>query len=357
MSAPLLEARGLVVHFPQQRGVVRAVDDVSFTLDAGETLGVVGESGSGKSMLARSLMGLTPGSAVTGGEVRLNGVDLRSLPPRELRKYWGAKVSMVFQDPMTSLNPVVRVGRNLTETLRTHGLAGRDDADRRAAELLAEVRIPDPELRLRAYPHELSGGMRQRVGIAIAIACRPQLLIADEPTTALDVTVQRQILDLLARLQHDNGMAMIIITHDLGVVSGRTDRVAVMYGGRIVETAPTKTLFRTTRHPYTAALLASIPRLEKEPHVPIPVIPGLPRPAVNPVGCRFAPRCVRAQPRCLTDEPVLRGDDPRHQFACWYPVGTPEGDAAHDANIAAGVTATGLEVRAGLAGVATEVSA
>jgi peptide/nickel transport system ATP-binding protein len=215
------------------------------------------------------------------------------------------------------------------------------------------VRIPDPGQRLRAYPHELSGGMRQRVGIAIAIACRPQLLIADEPTTALDVTVQRQILDLLARLQAENGMAMIIITHDLGVVSGRTDRVAVMYGGRIVETAPTKTLFRTMRHPYTAALLASIPRLEKKPHVPIPVIPGLPRPALNPVGCRFATRCVRAQPRCLSDEPHLAGADPQHQFACWYPVGTPEGDAAFAANREAGVTATGLEVSGVLAGAGT----
>jgi peptide/nickel transport system ATP-binding protein len=251
---------------------------------------------------------------------------------------------MVFQDPMTSLNPVVRIGRNITEVLRTHGVADRRDAKRRARDLLAEVRIPDPAARLRAYPHELSGGMRQRIGIALAIACRPQLLIADEPTTALDVTVQRQIMDLLAQLRAETGMAMIIITHDLGLVSGRTDRIAVMYGGKIVETGPTATLFNSTRHPYTAALLASIPRLEKEPHVPIPVIPGLPRSVIDPVGCRFASRCLRAQPKCLTDEPVLAGAEPEHLVACWYPVGTPEGGAAAERNVASGQTATGLSI-------------
>ena len=343
-SVPVLEVTDLEVGFPTDHGVVRAVDRVSFRLERGETLGIVGESGSGKSMLARSVMGMTPASATTAGEVRINGVDLRTMSPKTLRKYWGAQVSMVFQDPMTSLNPVVRVGRNLTEILRTHGVADRREAKQRAKELLAEVRIPDPEARLRAYPHELSGGMRQRVGIAIAIACRPRMLIADEPTTALDVTVQRQILDVLAQIQADNGMTMIIISHDLGVVSGRTDRVAVMYGGRFVETARTVDLFKATRHPYTAALLASIPRLENQPHSPIPVIPGLPRPVIDPVGCNFAARCSRAQPKCLVDEPSLQGPDPAHQYACWYPVGTPKGDAALAENEAAGTTATGLTI-------------
>jgi peptide/nickel transport system ATP-binding protein len=343
-SSPVLEVSDLEVGFPTDRGLARAVDRVSFTLDRGETLGIVGESGSGKSMLARAVMGMTPASATTAGEVRLNGLDLRTLSPRTLRKYWGAQVSMVFQDPMTSLNPVVRVGRNLTEMLRTHGIADRREAKQRAKELLAEVRIPDPEARLRSYPHELSGGMRQRVGIAIAIACRPRLLIADEPTTALDVTVQRQILDVLAQIQSDTGMTSIIISHDLGVVSGRTDRVAVMYGGRFVETARTIRLFQATRHPYTAALLASIPRLENQPHSPIPVIPGLPRPVIDPIGCNFATRCARAQPKCLVEEPPLQGPDPEHLYACWFPVGTPRGDAALGRNVAAGTTATGLVI-------------
>ena len=340
----LLDVTDLSVLFPTPRGVVRAVDGISFSMRPGESLGIVGESGSGKSMLARSIMGITPSAAVIGGTVRLNGADLRAMSPRQLRKCWGSQISMVFQDPMTSLNPVVRIGRNITEVLRTHGVADRRDAKRRARELLTEVRIPDPAARLRAYPHELSGGMRQRIGIALAIACRPQLLIADEPTTALDVTVQRQIMDLLAQLRAETGMAMIIITHDLGLVSGRTDRVAVMYGGKIVETGPTATLFNATRHPYTAALLASIPRLEKEPHVPIPVIPGLPRSVIDPVGCRFASRCLRAQPKCLTDEPVLEGAEPEHLVACWYPVGTPEGDAAAQRNVASAQTATRVGV-------------
>jgi peptide/nickel transport system ATP-binding protein len=247
---------------------------------------------------------------------------------------------MVFQDPMTSLNPVVRAGRNITEILRAHGVADRRSAAQRAIELLGEVRIPDPEIRVRAYPHELSGGMRQRVGIAIAIACRPRLLIADEPTTALDVTVQRQILDLLARLQAENGMAMILVSHDLGVVAGRTDRVAVMYGGKIVETGQTATVFQIPRHPYTAGLLASIPRLDRKPRSEIPVIPGLPRPVIDPVGCNFAPRCARAQPRCLVQEPGL--EDSLHSYACHFPVGTAAGDAAQARNFAAGQTATGL---------------
>ncbi|MCD4533076.1 ABC transporter ATP-binding protein [Nocardioides sp. cx-169] len=345
-AEPLLEVVDLTVQIPTAKGLLRAVGGVSLSLSPGETLGIVGESGSGKSMLARTIMGLIPPTAEVGGEVRYAGADLRSMSHRDLRNYWGKEISMVFQDPMTSLNPVVRIGRNLTETLRTHGVADRRTAKGRALELLAEVRIPAPATRFNAYPHELSGGMRQRVGIALAVACRPQLLIADEPTTALDVTVQKQVLTLLDKLQSEHHMAMVIITHDLGVVTGSADRVAVMYGGRIVETAPTATLFAEPRHPYTSGLIASMPSIDNKPHEPIPVIPGSPRPVIDPVGCTFASRCVRAQATCLTQTPELTGPDPAHQFACWFPMGTEEGDRVEAENRAAGVTAAGLRLDA-----------
>jgi peptide/nickel transport system ATP-binding protein len=345
-DTPVLTVEDVVTHFPTAQGFVRAVDGVSLSVRAGRTLGVVGESGSGKSMLARSIMGLTPPNAMTpSGRVCLDGVDLRDLPPRELRARWGAEIAMVFQDPMTALNPVVRIGRQITESLRAHGLRDRDAARHRAVELLTNVGIPNPAERLASYPHELSGGMRQRVGIAIALACEPRILIADEPTTALDVTVQRQILDLLSGIQEASGMAMILITHDLGVVAGRADEVAVMYGGRVVERAATTTLFGDMRHPYTAALLTSIPRVDKEPHTRIPVIAGRPAPVIDPVGCRFAPRCPRAQPDCLVNDPPLTpldGED--RAYACHYPVGTPDGDEALERNLATGTTAAGLSV-------------
>jgi peptide/nickel transport system ATP-binding protein len=248
---------------------------------------------------------------------------------------------MVFQDPMTSLNPVTRIGRQITESLRHHLDVSRDFANETAVELLRSVGIPEPERRMREYPHQLSGGMRQRVMIAIALACGPKLLFADEPTTALDVTVQAQILDLLAAQQRERFMAVMLITHDLGVVAGRADEIVVMYAGRIAEKAPTRTLFTEMRHPYTEALLRSIPRLENPSHSRLHAIGGRPPDLVDPPpGCRFAPRCPYAQPRCHEEEPVLesRGTQPDHVFACFYPVGTPEGAEALERNRAAGVS-------------------
>jgi peptide/nickel transport system ATP-binding protein len=323
MDDVVLELRHLSTFLPTDRGVVRAVDDVSLSVRRSETLGIVGESGSGKSMLARTIMGLTPPHAVQwSGEALLMGDDLRKLPPKELRKRLGRDVAMVFQDPMTSLNPVVRVGRQLTEALRAHGLCSGATARRRALELLERTGIPNADRRLRAYPHELSGGMRQRVGIAIALACGPRLLIADEPTTALDVTVQRQILDLLAEAQRTEEMAMVLISHDMGVVATRADQVAVMYGGRIVEQAPTAELFASPRHHYTRALLDAVPRMDREPHDRIPVLTGRPRPVVDPVGCRFAPRCPRAEPLCAAVEPPIITDG-AHLVACHFPIAGP----------------------------------
>lgn len=346
-GAPLLSVEHLFTYFRTASGVLHAVDDVSFTLDRGETIGIVGESGSGKSVLARTIMRLTPPTALTVGDVSYKGVDLHALDRAETRALWGSEVSMIFQDPMTALNPVVRIGRQLTEGMTLHlGVKG-NAARRRAVALLEQVGIPEPDRRVRNYPHELSGGMRQRVCIAIAIACSPALLFADEPTTALDVTIQRQILDLMTDLRTQNGMAMVLITHDLGVVAGRTDRIMVMYGGRVVETGPTKTLFREVRHPYTASLLASIPRLERPSHTRLADIPGRPVSIIDPKpGCRFAPRCAHAQPRCLVEDPQLvPASHPSHKFACFYPVGTAEGDGARDANVAIGRNAAGLDLR------------
>jgi peptide/nickel transport system ATP-binding protein len=330
-TGPLLEVVDLKTHFRTERAVVRAVDGVSFSLEQGRTLGVVGESGSGKTVLSRSIMGLLPRqNVVRGGEVRFEGEDIVPLDEEDLSRIWGADMAMVFQDPMTSLNPVVRIGRQLTEHLRLHTGIGRREADRRAVELLDSVGIPEARRRLREYPHQLSGGMRQRVMIAVALACGPKLLLADEPTTALDVTVQAQILDLLNEQQRERHMAMILVTHDLGVVAGRADEIAVMYAGKIVEKAPTRTLFANMRMPYTEALLRSIPRLTDPSHTRLNVIPGRP-PDLGHLqdGCRFAPRCPYAQDRCRTEEPPLMDAGvPGHTYACWYPVGTPEGNDA-----------------------------
>ncbi|NOX29271.1 MAG: ABC transporter ATP-binding protein, partial [Actinobacteria bacterium] len=262
-GAPLLQITDLATHFLTPTGTVRAVDGVTFGLARGETLGIVGESGSGKSVLARSIMRLLPSSGIeTDGSVEFRGIDITQSPEDHLRKLWGPAMAMVFQDPMTSLNPVMRIGTQLAEGVRTHLGLTRSEAADVALELVKSVGIPEPKKRLRQYPHQLSGGMRQRVVIAIALACGPNLLLADEPTTALDVTVQSQIMELLAAQQLDRDMAMILITHDLGLVAGRTDRIAVMYAGRIVETAPTAQVFSNTRMPYTEALLRSIPRLD-----------------------------------------------------------------------------------------------
>src|SRR5256886_3896089 len=303
---PLLQVRDLRVEFRTERGVLRAVDGVSFQLDAGRTLGVVGESGCGKTVLSRSLLRLNP---IAAGAVLLEGRDLVAMDEAELRGVRGRDVSIVFQDPMTSLNPVLTIGVQIAETLVHHLEMSRRAARARARELLAAVGIPSPDARLGEYPHQLSGGMRQRVTIAMALACEPRLLIADEPTTALDVTVQAQILDLLQQQQRERGMAMILVSHDLGVVAGRTDEIAVMYAGRIVERAATRAIFERTRMPYTEALLRAIPRLERASHTRLLAIGGRPPDLVSPPpGCRFAPRCVRVQERCHRDEPPLQAD-------------------------------------------------
>ncbi|WP_019630322.1 ABC transporter ATP-binding protein [Actinomadura atramentaria] len=334
-ESPLLRVTDLTTHFRTDRGLMRAVDGVSFTLERGRTLGVVGESGSGKTVLSRSVMGLLPrGDVVRGGTVQYAGEDISALDEDGLRRLWGREIAMVFQDPMTSLNPVVRIGRQITEHLRLHTGASRADARAKAAALLKSVGIPEPERRLREYPHQLSGGMRQRVMIAVALATGPRLLLADEPTTALDVTVQAQILDLLRAQQRQRDMAMILVTHDLGVVAGRTDEVAVMYAGRVVERAPTRTLFTNMRMPYTEALVRSIPRIADPGHTRLAAIPGRPPDMTRPpAGCRFAPRCAYARDKCRAEQPPLReSGEPGHTFACWYPVGTPEGAAALERN-------------------------
>jgi oligopeptide/dipeptide ABC transporter ATP-binding protein len=339
----LLTVEELSTEFRTPAGMVHAVDEVSFSLARGRTLGIVGESGSGKTVLSRSVMGLLPKTAIRSGRVLFDGVDLAGLSDRDMRRYWGTEIAMVFQDPMTALNPVVKVGRQITESLIYHLEISKEEAQSTAVELLRSVGMPEPARRLKEYPHQLSGGMRQRVVIAIALACSPKLLIADEPTTALDVTVQAQILDLLARLQRERHMAMMFITHDLGVVSGRTDDTAVMYAGRVVEKAPTRALFADMKMPYTEALMKSIPRLEYPSHSRLLAITGRPPSLINlPKGCRFAPRCPYAQERCREEEPPLRdAQTPGHQYRCWYPVGTPEGHAALERNLQAGQTAVG----------------
>ena len=349
-SGTLLEVEELRTHFLTDRGRVRAVDGVSFSLDRGKTLGVVGESGSGKTILARSIMGLLPTrNVVREGQVRYQGNVISDYGPDRMQSLWGTELAMVFQDPMTSLNPVVRVGRQITESLRHHLDMDKDEAKQTALALLAQVGIPEPEQRLREYPHQLSGGMRQRVVIAIALACGPRMLFADEPTTALDVTVQAQILDLLAEQQRERFMALVLVTHDLGVVAGRADEIAVMYAGKVVEKAPTGVLFSNVRMPYTEALLKSIPRLENESHTKLEVIAGRPPDLINPPkGCNFSPRCPYAQPRCYEDEPPLRqADTPDHQFACWFPVGSPEGKKALEENLRRGREQTKVAVATG----------
>jgi oligopeptide/dipeptide ABC transporter ATP-binding protein len=327
----LLRVVDLKTHFRTERGTVRAVDGVSLTLDRGRTLGVVGESGSGKTILSRSIMGLLPRrNVVREGHVYYEGNDIIGYRPDQMRDVWGAEMAMIFQDPMTSLNPVMKIGRQITESLIYHLKMDKKEADETALSLLASVGIPEPARRLHEYPHQLSGGMRQRVTIAIALACGPKLLFADEPTTALDVTVQAQILNLLQRQQRERHMAMILVTHDLGVVAGRTDEIAVMYGGKIVERAPTLTLFRDMKMPYTEALMNSIPKLEHRSHTRLEAIPGRPPDLVNPPrGCNFAPRCKYVQPRCREEEPPLAEiGSTGHFYRCWYPVGTPEGEEA-----------------------------
>jgi len=323
---PLLQVRDLRTHFVTPRGLLHAVDGVSFDLERGKTLGIVGESGSGKSVLVRTVMNLLPPNAMVpdDGEVMFDGRDVRNLNPVDAKHFWGTEMAMVFQDPMTSLNPVKRIGVQLTEGMQFHLNINKKGATERALYLLDQVGIPEPRKRLTQYPHELSGGMRQRVVIAMALACSPRLLIADEPTTALDVTVQKQILDLLDRIQAETHMAMILITHDLGVVAGHADDVAVMYAGQIVEKAATGRLFGDVQHPYTEALLASIPRIELPSHTRLQAIDGRQPDMVHPsAGCPFAARCRyrthQSNERMPPIESTVVGE---HLFRCFHPVGT-----------------------------------
>jgi peptide/nickel transport system ATP-binding protein len=347
LDGPLLDVDNVQTHFKSERGLVRAVDGVSFALERGKTIGIVGESGCGKSVLSRSIMGLLPSNAVRHGSIMFEGREIGDAAGNVMKQYWGTQMAMVFQDPMTSLNPVMRIGQQIMESLRFHLDVSKDYAEETALALLRSVGIPEAERRLREYPHQLSGGMRQRVMIAIALACGPKLLFADEPTTALDVTVQAQILDLLQTQQRERFMAMVLVTHDLGVVAGRTDDIAVMYAGRIVEKAPTRALFTQTRHPYTEALLKSIPKLAQASHTRLEAITGRPPDLVRPpAGCKFAPRCPYAQEKCVQDEPALADAEvPGHAFRCHFPVGTEAGREALARNLAAGETATGMPVR------------
>jgi peptide/nickel transport system ATP-binding protein len=328
LDGPLLELTDVRTHFQTPRGLVRAVDGVSLTLDRGRALGIVGESGSGKTILSRSIMGLLPPrGTVRHGSIKFEGREISTLSRRAMREIWGREMAMIFQDPMTSLNPLMKIGAQIAEPLRLHLDMSKADAWATAERLMRDVRIPAPGRRLNQYPHEMSGGMRQRIMIAIAIACGPTLLFADEPTTALDVTVQAQILDLLGEQRRERNMSLILVTHDLGVVAGHTDEIAVMYGGKLVEMAPTRELFANMKMPYTEALLHSIPKLADPSHTRLNVISGRPPDLVNPpVGCRFAPRCPYVQTRCQEQEPPLIAtvEDPRHTYACWYPVGSPE---------------------------------
>ncbi|MEU6378977.1 ABC transporter ATP-binding protein [Streptomyces sp. NPDC046909] len=328
-TPPLLEVTSLRAYLSSRRGVVKAVDDVSFALDHGEAMGLVGESGSGKSIMSRAIMGLLPRRGDRTGSVRFKGRELIGLPRKAISEIWGPQISMVFQDPSRSLNPVVTVERQLTEGMRKHLGLGRSAARTRALELLGEVGIPDPERRLRSYPHEMSGGMCQRVMIAVALACEPELLIADEPTTALDVTVQRQILDLLRRVQRDRNMSMILISHNLPLVAGRTDRIAVMYAGRLAETGTTRQVFETPRHRYTQALLAATPTIAHERHSLFQLIPGsLPSALQPPPGCRFAARCAHASGACHELSPEMVAVADGQLVACANPVTVPSSTKA-----------------------------
>ena len=324
-DAHVLEVTNLSTHIKLSRSTVQAVGNVDLAIAAGETLGLVGESGCGKSMLGLSIMGLLPkGGEIIEGSVRLDGQDLVGLPDKRMRKLRGNEVAMIFQDSQSSLNPTKTIGEQVSEPVRLHRGGSRAEANARALEVLELVGLPHPRDRLSNYPHQLSGGMRQRVMIAIALACEPKVLLADEPTTALDVTIQAQILALLDDLEDRLGMATLLVTHDMGVVAGRTDRISVMYAGRIVETASTEEIFTAMRHPYTQALLGSIPKLSQDNRRPLVSIPGIPPDLTSPpAGCRFAPRCPYATDQCRAEEPPLDGVRSDHLFACWHPVNGP----------------------------------
>jgi peptide/nickel transport system ATP-binding protein/oligopeptide transport system ATP-binding protein len=342
-GGPLLVVRGLTTRFPTERGPLTAVDDVSFTVNPGEIFGLVGESGSGKTATIRSLIGLVPRPGkVVAGSVQYRGQDLLRLDERRLRAIRGREIAMIFQDPATALNPVIRVETQITEMILAHGVATRSTAREQAIGLLRAVGIPAPEQRLRDYPHQFSGGMAQRVVIAIAIAANPRLLLADEPTTALDVTIQDQILALLVRLQRDRGMGMILVTHNLGVVAETCDQVGVMYAGQLVEVAPTTEILRRPRHPYTLGLLSCVPRVERRTDElrPIPgIIPDLVQP---PEGCRFHPRCSFATNECRHGTMPLLSVGHGHWSACIHHSRLASADSAeHQVAVATGSTTAG----------------
>ncbi|WP_425065644.1 ABC transporter ATP-binding protein [Reyranella sp.] len=319
-DTPLLEVKGLRTEFRSGGSSFAAVDGISFSLAPGETLGIVGESGCGKSVTSLSIMRLVPNppGRITAGEIKLEGRNLLDLPESDMRAVRGDDIAMIFQEPMTSLNPVQTVGDQIIEAVQLHRSLSAAAARARALEMLQLVKIPSPETRLDEYPHQLSGGMRQRVMIAMALACDPKLLIADEPTTALDVTIQAQILDLLRDLRERTGAAIMLITHDLGVVAELAHRVIVMYAGRIVEEAPVGLLFADPQHPYTLGLLGSIPRLGSDGDERLTAIEGVvPNPYALPPGCRFSPRCPLADTQCRAEQPTLREIAPGHRAACW----------------------------------------
>src|SRR5215475_13822937 len=340
---PVIDVSDLSTQIQLSRSVVQAVGNVSLRIEPGETLGLVGESGCGKSMTGLSIMSLLPpGGHILGGSVRLSDRELVGLPDAELRKIRGNEIAMIFQDPLTSLDPTKTIGYQVAEPVRLHWGISKAEALERSAEVLDLVGLPRPTERLGDYPHQLSGGMRQRVMIAMALSCEPKLLIADEPTTALDVTIQAQILALLHDLKDRLGMAMLLITHDMGVIAGHADRVQVMYAGRMVEVTTTPNLFQHMHHPYTRALLASIPRLSQDGSRRLLTIGGMPPDLSQPpAGCRFAPRCSRATDKCRDQEPALTGETAAHLFSCWHPVdgaadnGTGNGATAR-ASVAAG---------------------
>jgi oligopeptide/dipeptide ABC transporter ATP-binding protein len=323
MSDALLEVEDLRVAFAVGGREVRAVDGVSYRVEPGKTLAIIGESGSGKTVGCRAIMGLLPAGAMISGSARLRGSELIGLSDAQLRKHRGSDLAMVFQDPARSLNPTMRIGSQITEAIRTHRKMSKSQAREEAVELLRLVRIPAPDRRFHEYPHQLSGGMRQRVMIAIALACRPKLLIADEATTALDVTTQAQIMELMLELQAELGMSLVFISHDLGLAASYADEVVVMYAGKIVEQAQAKKLFGTggtVRMRYTRALLDAIPHIERAAHAELPVVTGRPPdPTDMPPGCSFAPRCAHAADDCLAKAPALAEHSPGHSWACWHP--------------------------------------
>ncbi len=321
---PLLEMKDLHTFFRTKRGIVKAVNGVSYSVDAGKTLGVVGESGSGKSVSAMSMLQLLDGNGyIDSGEIIFDGVDLTKLSRQEMYKVRGNKISVIFQEPMTSLNPVFTIERQISEPFMVHRGMNKKEAAAESVKMLAAVKIPNPEVVAKQYPHQLSGGMRQRVMIAMALACKPKLLIADEPTTALDVTIQAQILNLMNELKREQGTSILFVTHDLGVINQMADDVAVMYCGQVVELAPASTLFDPKSkysHPYTEGLMLSVPRLDTPAHQRLETIPGsVPHPLDLPKGCKFAPRCKYATDKCREQEPTMTCVSDKQQIRCFYP--------------------------------------